>query len=176
MLQITCIFHPQSWDFSRLSFPAVFSFSWVQIYFLFINSQTIRNPHSGCLDMADSGKSLFFLRSIRPDRPWGHPTSCTMGTMSFPGTKRPGRGVDHPPPSTAEVKERVELYLYFPSGLSWPVLGWTLPYYYYYHHHHHYNYQHNHHYRHNPGHNTQFVQLFTIAVIGSERRCRTTHF
>jgi hypothetical protein len=26
-----------------------------------------------------------------------------------PGVKRPGRGVDHPPPSSAEVKERVEL-------------------------------------------------------------------
>jgi len=25
--------------------------------------------------------------------------------------------------SSAEVKERVELYLYSPSGLSWPVLG-----------------------------------------------------
>jgi hypothetical protein len=27
------------------------------------------------------------------------------------GVKRPGRGVNHPPPSSAEVKERVELYL-----------------------------------------------------------------
>ena len=31
-----------------------------------------------------------------------------------------------PTPSSAEVKERVELYLYSPSGLSWPVLGWPL--------------------------------------------------
>jgi hypothetical protein len=30
----------------------------------------------------------------------------------FPGIKRSGRGVNHPPPSSAEVKERVELYLY----------------------------------------------------------------
>jgi len=22
-----------------------------------------------------------------PDRPWGHPASCTMGTGSFPGVK-----------------------------------------------------------------------------------------
>jgi len=43
-----------------------------------------------------------------------HPASCTMGTGSFPGLKRPGRGVDHPPPSSAEVKERVELYLFSP--------------------------------------------------------------
>jgi len=26
-----------------------------------------------------------------------HPASYTMGTGSFPGLKRPGRGVDHPP-------------------------------------------------------------------------------
>jgi len=45
-----------------------------------------------------------------------HPASCTMGTGSFPGVKRPGRGVDHPPTSSAEVKERVELYLYSISG------------------------------------------------------------
>ena len=37
-----------------------------------------------------------------------------------------GRGVDHPSPSSAEVKERVELYIYSPSGLAWSVLGWTL--------------------------------------------------
>ena len=52
-----------------------------------------------------------------------HPASYTMGTGSFPGVKVQGRGVDYPPPSSAEVKEREELYLYSPSGLSWPVLG-----------------------------------------------------
>jgi len=30
-----------------------------------------------------------------------------MGTGSFQGVKRPGRGVEHPTPSSAEVKERV---------------------------------------------------------------------
>jgi hypothetical protein len=38
----------------------------------------------------------------------------------------PGRGVDHPPPSSAEVQERVELYLYSPSGPLWPLVGPTL--------------------------------------------------
>ena len=51
--------------------------------------------------------------------PEAHPASYTMGTGSFLGVELPGRGVDHPP----EVKERVELYLYSPSGPSWPVLG-----------------------------------------------------
>jgi len=42
-----------------------------------------------------------------------------MSIGSLPGVKQPGCGVDHPPPSIAEVKERVELYLYSPSGTSW---------------------------------------------------------
>ena len=58
--------------------------------------------------------------------PRTHPASYRVGTGSFLGVKRPGRGIDHPPPSSAEVKEREELYLYSPSGPSWPVLGWTL--------------------------------------------------
>jgi hypothetical protein len=36
--------------------------------------------------------------------PGAHPASCTMGTGSFPGVKRPGRGADHPPSSGAEVE------------------------------------------------------------------------
>ena len=41
--------------------------------------------------------------------PGAHPASHTMGTESFQVVKRPGRGVDHPLPSRAEVKERVQL-------------------------------------------------------------------
>ena len=41
--------------------------------------------------------------------PGAHPASCTMGTGSFLGVKRPGRCVDHPPPSSAEVEGKVEL-------------------------------------------------------------------
>ena len=59
--------------------------------------------------------------------PGAHPASYTVGTWSFSGVKRPGRGVDHPPPSSAEIEGRVELYIYSPSGSSWPVLGRTLP-------------------------------------------------
>jgi hypothetical protein len=54
-----------------------------------------------------------------------------MGTVSFLGVKQPGRSVNHPPLSSAEVKERVELYLYSPSGPSWPILGRTLHFYHY---------------------------------------------
>ena len=60
--------------------------------------------------------------------PGAHPASYTMGTGSFPGVKRPGLDVDHPPHLGAKVKERVELYHYSPSGPWWPVLEWTLPF------------------------------------------------
>ena len=38
--------------------------------------------------------------------PGAYPASCTVGTRSFLGVKWPGHGIDHPPPSSAEVKER----------------------------------------------------------------------
>ena len=46
--------------------------------------------------------------------------------VSFPQIKRPERGVNHPPPSSAIVKKRVYPYPYSPSGHSWLVLDWTL--------------------------------------------------
>jgi len=55
--------------------------------------------------------------------PGTYPAVCTMGTGSFLGVKRPGRGIVHPPLCSHEVKERVELYLYSTSGPLWPVLG-----------------------------------------------------
>jgi hypothetical protein len=56
-----------------------------------------------------------------------YPASYTMVTGSFSGLKRPGRGVHHLLPCSAEVKERLQLYLYSLSGPSWPVIGWNLP-------------------------------------------------
>jgi hypothetical protein len=51
------------------------------------------------------------------------PASYTMGTGSLPGLKWPERGVNHPPLSNAEVKERAGLYFYFLSGPSCSVEG-----------------------------------------------------
>jgi hypothetical protein len=49
-----------------------------------------------------------------------HPASYPMSTRSsFLGVKRPGRESDHSPPSSAEVKEWVELYLHSPNTPSW---------------------------------------------------------
>ena len=60
--------------------------------------------------------------------PGAHTASCTVGTGSFSSVKRPERGFDPPPPSSAEVEGRVELHFYSPSGPSWPVIGRTLPF------------------------------------------------
>jgi hypothetical protein len=60
--------------------------------------------------------------------PGAHPVSCTLDTECLPpGVKWPGRGVNHPPRSSSEVKERVELYLYSRSRSSWPVTGGCVP-------------------------------------------------
>jgi len=49
-----------------------------------------------------------------------------MGTGFLPEVKRSGCGTDYPPPPSAEVKERVELYLFSSSGPSWQVQGWNV--------------------------------------------------
>jgi hypothetical protein len=46
--------------------------------------------------------------------PTRHPSQCVPGALSL-GVKRLGREADHSPPSTAEVKECVELYLHSPN-------------------------------------------------------------
>jgi hypothetical protein len=51
-----------------------------------------------------------------------HPAACTMGTGSIPRVNQLRRGVDHPPSSNAEVKERTAVYLYSPSGFAWRIL------------------------------------------------------
>jgi hypothetical protein len=55
--------------------------------------------------------------------PGAHPASYTMVTGSFPEVKRPGRGVNHLHPPSAEVQERVELYFCSLSVPSWQVIS-----------------------------------------------------
>jgi hypothetical protein len=71
----------------------------------------------------------------RCQRDFPHPSRLTLGLtqlpvqrVSFPRVKRPGRGVNHPRPSSAEVKERVELYFYSPlwAFIACPRVNFTL--------------------------------------------------
>jgi hypothetical protein len=76
-------------------------------------SQTVDNLH--CLTLYPGEGEIF---RNRPDWPWGPPSLLYNGYwVSSMGS------IDHPPPPSAEVKERVELYLCSPSGPSWLVVG-----------------------------------------------------
>jgi hypothetical protein len=55
--------------------------------------------------------------------PGTHSPFYTMGTGSFPGVKQPKCGVNNPPPSTAEVKESVDLYFFPFLGLHGTLQG-----------------------------------------------------
>jgi hypothetical protein len=59
--------------------------------------------------------------------PGAHPASCTMGTGSFPGVKRPERGADHPPPSSAKVRKEYSYTSTHHLGLR-VCYGVALPY------------------------------------------------
>jgi hypothetical protein len=64
---------------------------------------------------------------IRPDRPCGPPSLLYNRYRVFPWGKAAGPWRWPPFPSNADVKERVELHLYSPSGSSWSVVGWAVP-------------------------------------------------
>jgi hypothetical protein len=53
--------------------------------------------------------------SLEPAQP---PIQWVLGAVSL-GVKWSGCEADHSPPSSAEVKEKVELYLHYPNTPSW---------------------------------------------------------
>jgi hypothetical protein len=82
------------------------------------------NIKQTCWEIRVSNPAGVEIVRTRPERPWGPPSLPYSGYwVSFSGLKRPGSGTDHSPPSSTEIKGRVERHLYSPSGPSWPVLG-----------------------------------------------------
>ena len=67
----------------------------------------VTTPTTDSLRAGRSGDRIPVGGEIFPTHP--DPDSYTMGIGSFPAEKRPGLGFDHPPTSSAEVKETVEL-------------------------------------------------------------------
>jgi hypothetical protein len=64
------------------------------------------------------GIFLFTIASRTALGPTQPPIQWVPGALSR-GIKRPGREADHSPPSSAEVKEWVELYLHSPNTPTW---------------------------------------------------------
>jgi hypothetical protein len=66
-----------------------------------------------------AGAGIFLFdavsRALGPAQP---PIKWVPGALSL-GVKRPGREADHSSPSSAEVKECVDLYLHSPNTSSW---------------------------------------------------------
>jgi len=90
---------------------------------------------SQCSDSLQGGRSGDRISVGGRDYP--HPSRPTLwfgqpptqwGMWALPGVKQLGRGADHRPTSIAEVKARLTLYLYFPSGSWWSILGRILPF------------------------------------------------
>jgi hypothetical protein len=66
------------------------------------DTDSLRAGRSG--DRMPMGGGAIFSAPIQTG-PVVQPSSYTMGTGSFPGVKLPGRGADHPPTSSAELKK-----------------------------------------------------------------------
>jgi len=124
-----------------IAFPKKDSAQWRWLYFGFLSAKTVHNyfcysPFTVDRDSAVSIATCYGLDGPGIEYQWGryfpHLSSPALGPIHppielvpglSPGVKRPGRGVYYKPPSSAEVKERVEIYLYSTSGPSWPVTG-----------------------------------------------------
>ena len=76
-------------------------------------SDLLRDGQSGVRIPVEAG-----IFPTHPDRPRVPPSRLyNRCQVSFPAVNSPQRGVDQPPASSAEVKERVELHLYPHLGL-----------------------------------------------------------
>ena len=81
-----------------------------------------------CWKVLGSNSDESDIFRTRPNRPWGPPSLLQNGYRVIPGGNAAGRRVNHSPPTSAEVKERVGQYLYSYSGFSWHVPKRTLPF------------------------------------------------
>ena len=85
--------------------------------------QRLATSWTACGSNAGGGE----IFRARADQSWGPPSLLhNFYRLSFQEVKRPERGVNHPPLASAEVKERVAIYLYSSSRPSWPVSCYLL--------------------------------------------------
>ena len=98
-------------------------------YFNFVSLQI---PWNEIAQLVQQLATNWTIRGSNPvkGRDFPHPSRPALGPNEYhviAGGKAAGAWRYPATPSSAEVKKRVELYFYSPSGPSWPVVGWTLP-------------------------------------------------
>ena len=84
------------------------------------------NPAGTNPEHLESGLHVYALFIIRPILILSSHLLQWVSVL-FPGGTAAEAWLWPPTPSNTEVKERVEVYRYFPSGASWPIVGWTVP-------------------------------------------------
>jgi hypothetical protein len=111
--------HPQVWRSSLYFLAATRRRLWAgiaQSVWRLATGRTVRGPNPGREEILHT----------RPNRPWGLPNFLYNGyRVSLSGGKAASAWRWLPTPSSADVKEREQLYLYSPSGPTWPILWWT---------------------------------------------------
>jgi len=109
--------------------PNIFGrmFAFINVFLMYYSSAVGIATRYGAGRSGDRIPARSEIFRTRPDRPWGPPSLLYNGYRVFPGGKAAGAWRRTLTPPSAEVKERVELYLYSTSGPSWPVIGWILP-------------------------------------------------
>ena len=108
--------------------------SWARTEFLLVFSE--KNSYNNCNKIKYiTGTGPVIESRLRRDFP--HPSRLALGLTQplaqqvpclLPWGKAAGAWCNHPPRYSAEVKERVQLYLYFAFGKSWSVVGRTSPF------------------------------------------------
>ena len=116
------IHHTKLTTFTKSNFDYIFTNS-SALYNGLVKSTGIWLAKGWTVLRSNPGRAIFSA-SVQT-RPGANPASCTMCSGSVSRGKRSGSSVDHPPPSSTNVKDRVPL---LPSGPSRPVLWWPLPF------------------------------------------------
>ena len=86
------------------------------------------DPQTGWTVQGSNAGRGTILRTY-PDRPWGPPSNLCSEYQVNPGGKVGGVCFGHPPASSAEVKERSELYVSSSPSNFIEVIGWTCYFY-----------------------------------------------
>ena len=122
MITYTCFVIPKlkkkAWSWIPEPSPLDYGFFFKNYLYVCVGrySDSLRAARSGDRIPAGVGGARFFA-TVQSGLEV-NPASYTMGTGSFPGVKRPKRGVDRPPPISAEDKYSEELYICSHSGHS----------------------------------------------------------